>query len=638
MSRHHLRHEVIAATPPDAAQLRGLVGGRLDLNRLNRLHFQEADHLLFPFQEHCPVGMDHPDRPREEIRGDWQGEYIGTWLDAAILSAHNSGDPALRAKIDDLVADWLATQEADGYLGTYDEGDRWKSWDIWVQAHDLIGLISYFRLTGKPDVLLAAVRVADRVLMDFGPGKAYLHETGHHQGMASSSFLEPVLWLYAETHNPQYLDFARWLVDEDWEHPNGPRIVSSLLAGRGVAGTANAKGIEMLICFAGLVELYRATGEERYLAPVIIAWDDIARHHLYITGSASTGEYFRHDYLLRNDGFFQLGETCVSMGWLYLNLLLGRLTGSSRYFDMAEQTLYNHLLGAQSPDGRGWAYYLGLRDHKRYRWHIDPECCPTRGVRALAQLPLNVFGIDAEGLVVNFYESATGRLVLDSGVPVTLEVVTDYPFDGVIRLHLHPDGSEQFSVRLRLPGWCERWALRVNQDDDDAVLDEAGYLRISRVWQPGDVIELTLDMPVQIARDNLGNSGRVAIVRGPLVYAMDNAYLPPGHLLDDMTLVLPANAPASAVELVSNDETGSLHLLVPVGSLRLGGQDNVWGIEERYRRVSQIGPVQSSGRIALVPFYEAGNRAPDIYRDGVSYRQEPQRDVTFQVWLPCGTA
>jgi uncharacterized protein len=397
MGKSPKQTDVMRRTQPDSIQMRGLVGQRHQGSRLNRIHHQEEDHLLFPFHEHCPVGWMVPNRPRPEIRGDWQGEYIGTWLDAAILSAWNAADKELLAKIHTMVEDLLSTQQEDGYLGTYDEIDRWKSWDIWVQVHNLIGLLSYYRYTGSQKAFTVCVNIANRVLKDFGPGLRAVRQTGHNvhgygdYGMASSSILEPLIWLYWETGDQRYLEWGKWLVDEDWEAPDGPRIVSSLLAGRGVAGTANAKGIEMLICFAGMIELYRATGDRHYLDPVLIAWKDIVEHHLYLTGTASTGEFFTANYLLRNDGSYRLGETCVSMGWLYLNLSLGCLFGEASYFDMAEQTLYNHLLAAQSPDGKGWAYYVGLRDSKRYRWHTDPECCPTRGIRALAVIPQHVF-------------------------------------------------------------------------------------------------------------------------------------------------------------------------------------------------------------------------------------------------------
>ena len=91
------------------------------------------------------------------------------------------------------------------------------------------------------------------------------------------------------------------------------------------------------------------------------------------------------------------------------------------------------LLAAQSPDGWGWAYYVGLRDSKRYRWHTDPECCPSRGVRALAQMPQHVFGIDEDGVVVNFYESAEATITLQSGIQVGINLEGDYPFDEDVR-------------------------------------------------------------------------------------------------------------------------------------------------------------------------------------------------------------
>lgn len=634
MAIQFVHPDVIRCPEPDAVRMKGFVGQRLEASRVNRLRHQEEDHLLWPFHEHCPVGFMHPDRPRPEIRGDWQGEYIGTWMDAAILSAWNAGDDELRMKIDSMVEDWLSTQQEDGYLGTYDEEDRWKSWDVWVQAHDLIGLMSYYWYTGSEKALSAAVRVADRVLQDFGPGQRYLHPTGPHRGMASSSFLEPLIWLYRETGDERYLDWGRWLVDEDWEQPEGPKIISSLTAGRGVAGTANAKGIEMLICFAGMVEMFRATGDERYLEPLLIAWDDIVEHQLYITGSASTGERFMADYTLRNDGVYMLGEACVSMGWLYLNLKLGRLLGEARFFDMAEQTLYNHLLGAQSPDGRGWAYYVGLRDSKRYRWHTDPECCPSRGVRALAHMPQHALGIDSEGLVVDFYDEAEARLTLTSGLQVAVDLRSDYPFDGDVRLRLQPEEPTEFALRLRLPGWCQEWGLSLNGAVQDMQPDDKGYLVLERMWNRGDTVALKLDMPVRVVVDELGNVGRVALVRGPLVYAADNAFLSSGPLLDDLVLLLDGADPAKDVRLVKDEQTGSVHLVVPTVVVKPKAGAGWWWEKERYYDLGECDATQTVGEVELVPFFEAGNRDSDIYRDGVWPNSERVAKITYQVWLP----
>jgi hypothetical protein len=617
--------------------MNGLIGRRFSASIINRLHRQEEYYLLWPFQEHMPVAtkgwmVENPPHP-EISHGDWQGEFMGTWIDAACNSAWHANDAELRQKIDKMVIDWLATQEEDGYLGTFDEKDRWKSWDVWIQAHDLIGLLSYYRFTGSEKTLEAAVRIAERILQDFGPGKEYLH-TGPHRGMASSAILEPMVWLYWETGNDQYLHFCEWLVNLDWEAPEGPALLSSLLSGNGVANTANGKGAEMLICFSGLVELYRATQNERYLKPVLIAWDDIVQHHLYVTGSASTGECFQANYLLRNDGIYHMGETCVSMTWLYLNLNLGRLTGDARFYDMAEQTLYNHLLGAQSPDGRGWAYYMGLRDSKRFRWHTDPDCCPSRGVRALAQMPMHIINNRGDGLVINFYEDSEANFYLSSGLNIQTRMETRYPFAGNVKLTVRPKDPSAFIVYLRLPGWCESWQLNVNGVSQQISPDISGYLVLDRSWKCEDLIELHLEMPVTVLVDDLGNHGRVAVSRGPLVYAADTHYLPEGKILDDVILLLNRSHPNEGIRVVASDETDSVNLFVPIAIVDPHKGTGAWKERERYFRLVDGNRGCSSLDVRLVPFFEAGTTDPQAYKDGVWENTEPVTNITYQVWLP----
>jgi DUF1680 family protein len=622
--------DTIQRLRPDQVRLSGLIGQRHENNRLNRLHYQEEDLLLWPFLEHCPVGSNQP-HP-ELARGDWAAEFMGTWLDAAVLSAWYAQDDFLKKKIAHMVDRWLSTQQEDGYLGSFDEQYRWQSWDVWVQAHNIIGLRGYYNYTGDSRYLQAAKRMVDRLLQDFGQGKRYLH-TGPHCGMASSAILEPAVWLYTETGDQRYLDFGNWLVDECWEAPGGPAIVSSLLSGKGVAGTANAKGIEMLLTFAGLIDLYRATREERYLKPVLTAWQDIVEHHLYITGSASTGEHFMPDYTLHNDGLFMLGETCVTVGWMYINLSLGRLTGESRYFDMVEQALYNHLLGAQSPDGQGWAYYLGLRDAKRYRWHTDPECCPSKGVRMLAMIPAEVFGLTRQGIVINFYESAAAELSSPSNRKIKVTMDTQYPWQGNVRIKLELAQAEAFTVALRLPGWCRNWNARINDKEVVLQADEKGYLSIERTWQTGDLIILDFNMPVQAVMDRLGNRGRVAVTRGPLVYAADSAYLPTGFLLDDVVLSLDGDFHGKSFSLVENQEAQTIHILCPILHPSPAYRDPLWP-GERYQRLASSTEDVGITEINLVPFLEAGNQGKDVFRKIIARNDEPVVDVTFQVWLP----
>jgi DUF1680 family protein len=389
----------------------------------------------------------------------------------------------------------------------------------------------------------------------------------------------------------------------------------------------------MLICFAGMVELYRATGEEKYLTPVLIGCEDIVAHHLYITGSASTGEHFQANYALRNDGYLKLGETCVSMTWLYLNLSLGRLTGESRFWDMAEQTLYNHLLAAQSEDGRGWAYYLGLRDSKRYRWHTDPDCCPSRGARALAQMPTHLFSLTDDGVAVNFYEPASAELEAPEIGTIRLEQRGRYPFDGAMELRVGLASPSRFGLRFRIPGWCASWQVSVNGQSEESERDSSGYISLTREWRDGDTVRLAFDMPARVLADAQGNNGKVAFARGPLVFAADFADLSAGPLLDDVVVALASGEPASAVAVAATDD-GVVQLSVPLASLQPPLGRGFWREPERYHEVTGPAAVAVGGSVRLVPFFLAGNRQDGSYRHDIVSNVEPVTDVTFQVWLP----
>jgi uncharacterized protein len=607
----------------------------------------DDEYLLWPFREHCKIPAPSGPRPRywgdwaffypdgelpphpDVALADWHGEFLGTWIAAAIVAATDMGDSTLKAKVDGLVSAWLALQEDDGYLGTHDTSDRWRSWDIWAQAHTLIGLLTYYEHTHDDATLSAALRLADLLLAEFGPGKRSLHETGLFGGMASSAVLEPIIWLYRVCKDPRFLEWARWLVDVDWEQPTGPRLISFLAAGKGVGELPHTKAAEMLIDLAGVLELYRETGEDRYINAVVGAWEDVSQRHLYITGSASADEFFGST-TLPNDGSDKVGETCVTMCWIYLSSALGRLTGEARFYDAIEIALYNHLLAAQSPDGRAWAYYVGLRDSKKYAQHTDPACCPTRGSRALCLAPRDVFRTDDRGVIINLYERAEYDCALRSGQVASIQVETAYPFAPTVAIRVRVLEPEQFAVRFRVPSWCDQSTASVNGESQAMLVDANGYFTIDRRWSRDDV-QIEFAMPVRVVLDANGNRGSAALMRGPLVYAVDATYLPKGQILDDVVLLLDPSSPAAVID---GDEPGSIHLLAPRVWTEANGA-SIWG-STRYRYLDASAPVRHD-RVRLVPFYEAGNREPSATIQGtyMAYCQfgTPPSN-SYRVWNP----
>ena len=91
---------------PDRVRLNGWLGTRIDANESNRMAKIDPDRLLEGYRK----------RPG---RQKWDGEHIGKWMHAATLAWANSGDRALREKLDYVATELVKCQLPDGYLGTY---------------------------------------------------------------------------------------------------------------------------------------------------------------------------------------------------------------------------------------------------------------------------------------------------------------------------------------------------------------------------------------------------------------------------------------------------------------------------------------------------------------------------------------
>lgn len=584
---------------PDRVQQTGWQGLRSAASITNRLEQVDLDRLVDGFR-HRPGR--HP----------WDGEHVGKWLHAATLAWVNSGDPVLRAKMDYVATELARCQTADGYLGTYVDNKRWTSWDVWVHKYNLLGLVAYVRYTGNTNLLPTCQRMADLLCETFGdePGKRDIIKAGEHIGMAPTSVLEPMMLLYRLTGDPRYLNFGKYIL-RAWEQPKGPqsrqgpRIISTLLTEKRVDKVGNGKAYEMLSCLNGALEYYRTTGDKKILAACLNAWQDIVDKRIYLTGAMSYREHFHGDFDLPNVN--NVGETCVTVSWIQVNAQLLRLTGEARFADQLERVILNQLLGAQLFDGSGWGYYVQMEGKKPY-YNGDENgapgvgftCCLSSGPRGLALIPTFAVTTDADGVVVNLYESGQANLTLRNGTAVEIDTDTLYPGEDKIRFTVSPTTKRPFAVRLRVPAWCRTASVAVNGKSVKAKPGRDGYVLLKRTWKPGDQIELNLKQEAQLIVGDHNNQDRIAILYGPLVLAADAELLQ----ADGQTLNSFAIAKPDVIALGLTPEAA------PTGVKTWPGA--------RVFRINAVGrPEGSPVTVHLTSFADAGGTGSN-----------------YQVWLP----
>lgn len=577
---------------PSSVMIGGYLGERMDLVIARRIKAQDVDHLIEPFRH----------RDEDNL---WQSEFWGKWIQSAIAAYDYNRDPELLAILKNAVTGLLATQTPDGYIGNYSPDHQLAHWDIWGRKYTMLGLLAYYDLTGDKNALKGAMKVADHLLTQVGPGKANIVKTGNYRGMPSSSILEPMVILYRVSGEKRYLDFAQYIVDQ-WETENGPMLISKALAGVPVSERFpfpaswwsyenGQKAYEMMSCYEGLLELYRITGRQEYLDAVIKAVDNIVAQEINIAGSGSAFECFYHGVNYQDQPTYHTMETCVTMTWMKLCFNLLRLTENPAYADQIEKSTYNALLASVRDDGTQIAKYSplgGIRHAGEEQCGMHINCCNANGPRAFMMLPL--FAITGKGneFFVNMYGNSRSELPLSGKNKVVIEQASDYPVSGDITINVNPDKSEQFTLSLRIPEWSGTTEISVNGEKIENV-KPGNYMKINRVWNKYDKITMKLELTGRLI--TLGNNQ--AILRGPVVLARD-ARFRDGFIYDAaviredkgvVALVPSTTRPAgvwmsfTAPLVIGTDLEGEFRNPVQVNFCDFASAGNTWSEDSRYK-------------------------------------------------------
>ena len=102
------------------------------------------------------------------------------------------------------------------------------------------------------------------------------------------------------------------------------------------------------------------------------------------------------------------------------------------------------------------------------------------------------------------------------GQAVSIEERTDYPFREDVEMIVRPEVLLHFPLHLRIPAWADGATVTLNGSPVPGVVP-GEFLRIERVWRPGDKVLLHLPMKTE-ARP--WYRGGVALTRGPLVFSL----------------------------------------------------------------------------------------------------------------------
>jgi DUF1680 family protein len=472
------------------------------------------------------------------------------WLEAVGWELGRCAEPALAAAADEVIGIVAAAQRPDGYLNSYVQvvggaphQDLAWGHEFYCAGHLVQAAVAWHRALGDDRLLAVATRAADRIDREFGPGG--------RDGIDGHPGIEMALVeLTRATGEPRYVALAARML----------RLRGRGLLGAGRFGaeywqdhrpvreapTVAGHAVRQLYLDCGAVDVAVETGDAGLLDAVRRRWHDLVSTRTYLTGgmgSRHRDEAFGDPYELPPDRAY--AETCAAIASVMLAWRLLRATGEPAYADAIERTMYNGVLPGLSLDGTRFFYVNPLQ--RRTRRADGPDghgeraawypcaCCPPNLMRLLSSWPQYLATSDDAG--VQLHQPAAADLTAEvGGASVRLAVRTGYPWHGRVEVHVLEAPAREWTLSLRVPGWCRQATVEM-LGTRWPVAAGAGRVQRRRRWRAGDVVALTLDMPVRVTEPDPrvdAVRGCVAVERGPLVYCVEAADLPAGREVEDL--------------------------------------------------------------------------------------------------------
>ena len=611
-----LRSVVVDTTESPAAQLKPVPIGAVRMtDEFWAARLRQMREVTLPSQYELmeETGrIDNFRRASGKIKGEFKGIYFNDsdvykWIEGCAYSLAYERAPKIEEMADKVIDEIAAAQREDGYLNTFytfEKGEeRWSNLrdmhELYCAGHLFHAAVAYHRATGRRKLLDVAIRFADHIYETFGPDKRP-GTPGHPQ--IEMALVE----LYRETGDRRYLELSQFFVDQ---------------RGRGVIGGSPyhidhkpfreldevvGHAVRSIYLNCGAADIYMETGENALMETLERLWHNMTQRRMYVTGGVGArhqGEAFGGDYELPNEHAY--AETCAAVANAMWNWRMLLASGEEKFADVMELTIYNGALSGISLDGKCYFYVNPLSDrgeHRRQRW-FGCACCPPNIIRLIGAVPGEIYSTSQGGIWVHLYASNTAEISLDRN-RIRLTQRTRYPWDGEVEITIEPESEPEFSLMLRVPGWCDGADISVNGQKIASDVQPGRYFELKRSWRKGDKVELSIPMRVQMltAHPRVESSwNRIAFKRGPIIFCLEHEDNPG---FDVWCAGIRVNS-----EPIAEFRPDLLGGVMTVKCDGIASEMGIWE-DKLYLPIGSVSQTERPVRITAIPYYAWANRDP----------------------------
>ena len=414
--------------------------------------------------------------------------------------------------------------------------------------------VAYYEGTGKRKFLDCMCRFADLICDTFGMEEGKIHGYPGHEEVEIG-----LIKLARVTDNLKYLKQEKYFIDargvgenyfmKEMSCPDyklifpefvdyTPEYSQSHLPVREQT-TAEGHAVRAVYLYCAMADLAEAYQDEGLLNACKTLWNNIVEKRMYLTGGIGSSGYlerFTVDYDLPNE--YNYSESCASIGLALFGLRMAQITGESQYMDVAERALYNTVLAGIALDGKSFFYVNPLEVwppacmEGTSKKHVKPirqkwfgvACCPPNIARTLASLGQYVYAQKPEKkeLYVNLFVSNETELDWNDD-KIFVKLQTEFPWVNAYSLEVKNVPADGMDLMLRVPDYAQDYQVKADGKlYEENKEPEKGYRRVH--IEKDTKIEVSFAAPAKFVYANpqvRADSGKAAIVRGPLVYCLE---------------------------------------------------------------------------------------------------------------------
>jgi uncharacterized protein len=416
----------------------------------------------------------------------WQGgagfndSDVSKIIEGAAYSLAVRPDPKLEKYLDDLASYYAAAQEQDGFLYTYwtargtvkdpskivcrPDKDRW---DNIRSAHQMYNAGHMYEAAAAHFSATGKRSFLDVALKNADHICATFNERARHDPPGHQEIEIGLVKLYRATGERKYLDQARFFLDQRGR-TNGRKLYGEYAQDhKPVLEQDEAVGhaVRANYMYSAMADVAALTGDERFLHAIDKLWNSVVSKKLYITGGVgATGKGEAYGRNYELPNASAYCETCANIANCFWNQRMFLLHGDAKYIDVLERSLYNGVISGVSLDGKAFFYVNPLESSGGAGRSPWFGCACCPPNVCRFMASLPGYAYAVRGDALYVNLYAGGKAAVKIGnSKVNITQETRFPWDGNIKITLAP---EQGGRRIALKLRIPGWAKEMPVPSD----------------------------------------------------------------------------------------------------------------------------------------------------------------------------